>query len=490
MQPNRYLDIMPKKFYGFLPVHVYDPSPGCYQQFLRDKNEPSTLSRENDLFYVKAALILRAARTLAGSDSATVIARIVERRGVTFESARRRWSDLELGIETRELVQRANSTVEACKRDLAGKNQFVDLWLNDSALIWQLAARATHDLAHLEAQSVELERTYGVPVPPFLESSCSDLPDWLAIRDSIFADLSGGKGWRLFNTLFFCLARGQSRGGILQYAYAHFLMNLMMRVQVRAGAASGGTRQSGRARKVRRTSISHAVPDDAAFERLLWKDFWQEFGRFFQDWYSRIRHVNSTFDDLEDAIHLSHELRIVSTWQVLEPDPPAEQISGLYPEPTDLRDRKSLREHAQKRSPSSPTNILVAARQIRQRPELLKCTWSSLPDGFDYFYLGVSLNPPMRFDGYIRRRRRPRLERLIRNQANVRRRILKRSRRGPGLHWKRRYCMGRRSDITDRERRIVVRKALGKTYLRRRKIRRLWRTKREVRTLYRSGAKQ
>jgi hypothetical protein len=433
MEPVSYLD---NPAYAFFPVHAYDPSPGCYLQLIRGKGAPSKLCRADDLLYMRARLGLRLARRLAGGDSATALAQMAVRPGTTFETARHRWPQFMKCLRSFSLSERSNSIFRACMRDLAGLNHTVDLLIDDRSLVWQLAASANYSFGELDGHRTVLERGDMV-VPPVMNMNIIDgRKGWEFLLPMLADNPCGMEGWRLVNVLFFCLARAQSRGDVFEYAHAHLLMVIAMRLATMA----------------RHPSI----------ERLIWKDFWQEFGSFLADWYSRIRLVGDSFFDIATV---SHELADAGYWvagQTLFSDPPAgESYSGPH------------KPCGRSRSPRRNTFLYFGdfsgpARYIRRHPEELKKSWPSVTEGL--MFLGFDPNPLMKFDGYIRRERDPRRQVQMNAKGNVRgnvRRQCERLRRGAGSRLKRKTRARFRTGLAWCRPPLLVRKALLKSCRRR-----------------------
>lgn len=412
MNRYRHAEASTRTKWAFRPEHVYDPSPGCYLQLPRGRDAPWELGREEDLFYLNATLVLEMGFRLSGGKSATAVGRFVVRPGVSFETARRRWRQLERCVATRTACARSNSIVEACKRDILGRNEFIDHLLNDDELIWQLVGLKDLSIAQLESKCSEHDCAV---VSMASQHECEQA--LVSVEDAYFDDRSGMKGWSVTRMFFTCLCRAQSEGDIVEYARSYERMIILM----------SGLCASRRTPPISRRSVNE----------LMFSDFLWEFGRFLQDWYSRIHVVNASFKDIRGAQGLVCTKGVEATWQVIEPDPPARQFTGLC---ADLDELCRLRRKNKKPEPKDrsyfPYAFLDATRHVRRHPERLKWSWPKIAAGDQHPETGPRSR--MTFDGYIRRNRVPRgLSKLIRKD-HVRRAALRRSRRGPGLYVKRR----------------------------------------------------
>lgn len=409
MSEDPFLELLKRRFYGFLPVHVFDPSPGCFIQFFRNKADPSTFRRADDLFYMRARLCLRLARSLAGGDSPTTLGRMAERPGVPFESARRRWAQFIKCLKSHSLSGRQNGIYKACVRDISGRNASVDFLMDDTCFIWQLASERNYSFGELEARRARLEQGF-MPLPDVIEMDImGGMWEYVSFEEAVRRVPRGAQlSWKFVSALFFCLCRAQARGDVLDYSCAYSLMAIEMnRTRVEIDSCIG----------------------QPSLEILIRRDFWSEFGVFWADWYSRIRLYGNSHQDLQDVITLLHRMQVSTTWQTIEPDRPKKQITGLFIEPSDTRAQKLLRSI--KRPPcklSKFGNILHATRYVKRNPVLLKDSWPSLDGGIRSWRFGKS--QPVRFDGYIRRQRSPRRQEQSISKVNVRR-IAEQHRRGP-----------------------------------------------------------
>ncbi|MGF6789669.1 hypothetical protein OKW27_003982 [Paraburkholderia sp. 35.1] len=291
--------------YAFVPVHAYDSSPGCYVQLPRVRNAPSMLSREDCLGYLRARLWLKAARILADGNSTAVIARMVERPGVLFDSGRRRWERFEKMIRSQRLNKSSSRIIRSCKQDLSNRRRFVDFLLDDTALTWQWAASADYSLSEMEACRTELEQNY-MPIHPLFESVLEDKSE--RFLDNLFR-YPGEEGYKLINMLMYCLCRAQSLGDIFEYAFTYALIMSVARFNRQVTIAIMRDGNEGSVRKGWRSFGSFFSKSDYTVGFHLWLAFWQEFGRFVQDWYSRIRLVNNSPRDrgcLADRLYESY----------------------------------------------------------------------------------------------------------------------------------------------------------------------------------------
>jgi hypothetical protein len=399
MDQNRSDDASTRTIWPFWPENVCDPSPGCYLQLPRERDTPWELSREDDLFYLKATLISQIGARLSGEKSATAIGRYVARPGVSFETAKRRWRHLKRCVETRTASERSNSVIEACKRDIAGRNKFVDHLLNDQELVWQLIKLKDISIAQLALKCSEQDCVVAL-------TASQDQHEKILgyIKDAYFNDRSGMKGWWLIRMLFTYLCKAQSEGDIVEYAHRYVRMILVLKSVF----------------ALRR--ISPAA--DWSVNELMFSDVSWEFGRFLQDWYSRIYVINTSFEDICGAARLLHTRGVRATWQIIEPDRPARQICGLYIEPDEQpSDRLILKIKG-----DCPSNFLDAHRHVKRHPEMLRGTWPKLVT--NSICGEVTADAPIVFDGYIRRRRDPRRQVLSICRVNLRRHLLRQSRRG------------------------------------------------------------
>ncbi|CAG9219266.1 hypothetical protein BCAR13_410038 [Paraburkholderia caribensis] len=411
---------------AFFPVHVYDPSPGCYMQFPRERDRPWCLSLEQDLFYLRHELTLQMARRLAGGTSSAALGRLAVRPGVSFESGRRRWAHFERALKNRTLSNRVNSIAEACKRDIQGRNDFVDRLLKGDELVWQLVGHGDCSSGGLQAQ-LSLWLTSRVCVASRVETEAQlDL-----LVETLCTHPCSVNGWNLLNILFFRLCRAQSRGDV--DGYGRFYHHILYLLETIGYFAKG---------------------------EIYIDDFSKEYRRFFQDWYSRIRIASSCYADLVSIRRTSHVAKYGSTWQVIEPDLPERQISEGYPDPSDKLWKEMFRRRQPYnwRAPSSANNLINATRHIRRHPEILRRSWCSITV---YRQLRVTGRTPipLTFDGCIRRRHDSGRRLRARRRVNVRRHVLARSRRGPRARQKRRTLTKLRPH-TRLRRQEVVRGAL------------------------------
>lgn len=370
--------------YAFEPVGVFSTVEGLFLQLPRiEGSEPSLLNRDAALARLRLRLLRRAGCRLAGADSDVEIGRMAERPGVPVESVMRRWSRLTDYVngrpDYRQLVARKNGIVNACKRDIAGRNEFADALLDERALVWQLAAKHSWKPAELAAYRAEIAHLRG-RIPPLLtvDGIGSDA-EWASMSEDLLRPTMGMPGWTLVNVIFYCLHVAQTSGDTVSYALIYRLvldaarrMKFVVSEEARTTALVG----TADARKnARRPAVDVAVID-----RLLFMDFWQEFGEFLQDWYSRIR----TF-----ALHpvadlpLHRELRMLEAagvdarWQVVEPEDPARQVTDLWFQPEDLSEWV-IRPFV--KYPKVPDNLVASSFQVAQDKEMFCSTWVRLPE--------------------------------------------------------------------------------------------------------------
>ncbi|SIT41684.1 hypothetical protein BN2476_300127 [Paraburkholderia piptadeniae] len=118
--------------------------------------------------------------------------------------------------------------------------------------------------------------------------------------------------------------------------------------------------------------------------------------------YSRIRVSDCDFDHLKDAAARLDKLGVLNSWQLVEPDRPVRQITGLQMERSDRRPWKELQRKRLKHLSLSCRNLLEAGRHVRGHPQWLRDTWPTSIRGLMMFFEEFEY-AEMDFDGYIRR---------------------------------------------------------------------------------------
>jgi hypothetical protein len=364
--------------YAFRPVGVFKSTEGFFLQFPRERGVPSPFQYRVDLGYLRSKLFCRAAGRLAGSDSPIAIGRMVFRPGVSIESARRRWAILSRYDDYYASADRKNGIVNACKRDIAGRCEFIDALIDDRAPIWVLAAGGDLSCVNVKQFRAQVARI-GLIVPPPVNADLRGFAEWNPIADAIKARVTGPEGWMLANILFYCLKRAQSTGNAFEYSIAYSSMLRLMRDTTDILPATREHEHDRTFSEAWATSWAASVaPDTDTIPINAWllADFWREFGRFLQDWYSRIRIFDRLFPDLKEAASSLDSRGLKVRWQVIEPEFPGMQITGLW---SRLFRSPSPGRDEDEPYPRYPGNLIASSLQVKERKNLLRGTWLLIP---------------------------------------------------------------------------------------------------------------
>jgi hypothetical protein len=362
--------------YAIRPVGVFKSTEGFFLQFPREEGVPSPLHYRVDLDRIRSKLHRGAAGRLAGSDSPTAIGRMVFRPGVSVESARRRWATMSPGLDYHASADRKNGIVNACKRDIAGRSEFVDALTDDRAPLWELVAGRNWSSLNAEQFGAQLERAH-LLIPPVVKEDLQGFAEWGPITDAIEGRLTGLEGWLLANVLFYCLKRAQSTGNTFEYAVAYNAMLMVMRDATEILSATIDHKCDRSFSDSRATTCEAlAAADVIPINAWLLADFWREFGRFLQDWYSRIRIFDTSYPDLIATARTLDIMGFGVRWQAIEPEIPDMQESGLW---FRIDRPPSWGQGEDEPYPRYPSNLIASSLQVRKRKNLLCRTWLLYP---------------------------------------------------------------------------------------------------------------
>jgi hypothetical protein len=295
----------------FEPVHIDDSRAGLYLTIEHNGTFAGRVVQPAPdamvaLGHLKSDLLFCIAQRMTSANTVHGVAKALCRTGdLAFGTVKQRWERLRSGCDFGLSQRRKNGIVLRCRRDVAGQSKLVDAMFE--APIWEFVAQLNRNVPAFHPLKARVA-ALGVSIPRDL----TDHHDWFAL---LFAGrFCRSSAWAAANVMTFWLAYAYVAGDPVQYGLAY---RLMLTVAAESSVALHGS--------VVRTMCRGDVSSPSDLDRQIMKEFWTKFENHIRTWFSRMRVIDAS---TEEVIALCEQLRaagVPSTWEIVLPTARSEQ---------------------------------------------------------------------------------------------------------------------------------------------------------------------